>query len=503
MSKKENIFDNLFVFEMANNHMGDLNHGLSIIREIHKVSEEFDFRFGFKLQYRDLDTFIHPQFKENFEFKYVKRFSETALSEKDKKILKDEITKLGFISICTPFDEISVDLIEKHNFDIIKIGSCSATDWPLLERVVKLDKPIILSTAGLAFNDLDKVVSFFQHREKAFALMHCVAEYPTPKDKSELNQIDLLKGRYAQVDVGYSAHEEPGDVDAIKIAIAKGARLFEKHVGLAHDSSTLNAYSATPDQVKLWLESAKDAFNRCGTRKKRYLPTDKETASLRGLRRGLFVKEDINRGDRVEPDNIFLAIPTQKDQVTANDMSKYTDYYAQTDIPANDPLLLSCLKRVNNREEIYEIVQKIKSLLKKSGVLVPEELDLEISHHYGVERFYECGCALINFVNREYCKKLIVMLPGQEHPEQYHKVKEETFQVLYGDILLDLAGIKREHKSGDIITINRNTKHSFSSKKGAVIEEISSTHHGDDSYYTDKAIAKNDNRKTMITYWLE
>ena len=57
------IFDKLFIFEMANNHMGDVEHGLEVIRRHHEVSRHFDFRFAFKLQYRYLDTFIHPAFK--------------------------------------------------------------------------------------------------------------------------------------------------------------------------------------------------------------------------------------------------------------------------------------------------------------------------------------------------------------------------------------------------------------------------------------------------------
>ena len=51
---------------------------------------------------------------------------------------------------------------------------------------------------------------------------------------------------------------------------------------------------------------------------------------------------------------------------------------------------------------------------------------------------------IINVVNREYCKKLIVLLPGQKHPEQYHNIKEETFVVLYGDVALTLDGVDKE-----------------------------------------------------------
>ena len=63
----------LFIFEMANNHMGDTAHGVAIIRAIHEACQDFDFDFAFKLQYRDLDSFIHPSFKGRDDVKYVKR----------------------------------------------------------------------------------------------------------------------------------------------------------------------------------------------------------------------------------------------------------------------------------------------------------------------------------------------------------------------------------------------------------------------------------------------
>lgn len=503
MKSKNKIFQNLFVFEIANNHMGSVEHGLEIIREIHNICRDFNFNFGFKLQYRHLDTFIHPDFKRRQDIKYVRRFSETRLDENQFKVLKDEIDRLGFTSVCTPFDEKSVDLIEKHNFDIIKIGSCAATDWPLLERVVKTNKPIITSTAGLSLADVDKIVSFFGHRRKTFAMMHCVAEYPTPDENLQLNQIDLLTSRYPQIRIGYSTHEDPNNLAGIKIAIGKGAAIFEKHVGLKTNEINLNAYSAIPEQVRLWLESAREAFRMCGATAKRPQFTEKEILSLKALRRGVFARREIKKGERIELSNAFLAIPAAEGQITANDMSKYTEFYAEAGIGVREPVLLTSVRRIDNREKVYNIVQKVKHFLKESRVLVPGELDLEISYHYGVDKFQEYGCTLIDFVNREYCKKLIVMLPGQKHPEQYHKLKEETFQILYGDILLNLDGVESEYKSGDIVTVERNVKHSFTSKTGAVIEEISSTHRKEDSYYTDEEITKNKHRKALITYWLD
>ena len=109
---------------------------------------------------------------------------------------------------------------------------------------------------------------------------------------------------------------------------------------------------------------------------------------------------------------------------------------------------------------------------------------------------------MITVVNREYCKKLLLILPGQKHPEQYHKQKEETFHILYGDIVLTLDGIETIHHKGDVVIVETGVRHSFTSKHGAVIEEISSTHYKSDSFYTNPGICNNGKRKTMLTYWM-
>ena len=105
---------------------------------------------------------------------------------------------------------------------------------------------------------------------------------------------------------------------------------------------------------------------------------------------------------------------------------------------------------------VYEILQQVKGILKQSHAVVPRRIDFEISHHYGIQRFHEFGATIITFLNREYCKKLIVMVPGQQHPEQHHRLKEETFQVLHGEIELTLDGETRTCSTGEIVTVPRN-----------------------------------------------
>ena len=75
--------------------------------------------------------------------------------------------------------------------------------------------------------------------------------------------------------------------------------------------------------------------------------------------------------------------------------------------------------------------------------------------------------------------------------------------MLYGTIQLELDGKPYTCKPGDIATVDPGVRHAFWSTTGAVIEEISSTHIVDDSFYTDPAISENSNRKTLLSYWME
>ena len=110
---------------------------------------------------------------------------------------------------------------------------------------------------------------------------------------------------------------------------------------------------------------------------------------------------------------------------------------------------------------------------------------------------------MINCINREYCKKIILVLKGQENPTHTHKLKEETFHILYGDMELTLSGKKQLCHAGDIVTVERGVPHSFASPTGAIFEEVSTTHYKNDSFYEDPAITRNTNRKTEMTFWAD
>ena len=119
------VFENLFVLELANNHWGDLERGLKIVRDFATVARVNSTRVAIKLQFRDVDSFIHPSFKGFTESRYIKKTEATKLSIEEFKILIDEIVNCGCIPMATPFDEASVLLCGTFDLPIIKVASLS------------------------------------------------------------------------------------------------------------------------------------------------------------------------------------------------------------------------------------------------------------------------------------------------------------------------------------------------------------------------------------------
>ena len=236
------------MLDLANNHQGDVDHGKRVIREHGAAVAEAGVRAAMKFQFRDLPDFVHPDDRKSSTNKHVPRFLSTRLPWKAYEEMLAEARAQGMLGMCTPFDEASVDQIERMDFDIIKVASCSAADWPLLERVAASGLPVIASTGGLTIHEVDALNSFLQHRACDYALMHCVSIYPTPDDACNLGNIAEFKERYRGVVIGWSTHENPADTVHVGLAQALGAEMFERHVGVPTDEITLNAYSATPDQ---------------------------------------------------------------------------------------------------------------------------------------------------------------------------------------------------------------------------------------------------------------
>ena len=307
-------FRDLFVLDLANNHQGSLEHGLETIRRHAEVLKKHNVRAAVKFQFRDLDSFIHPHHQTISSNKHIPRFLSTRLNWQEYSRLFEEVKTHGLYTMCTPFDESSAKRIADMGFDLIKIASCSARDWPVMEAVAETNLPVVLSTGGLKIEDVDNIVVFSEHRALTFALMHCVAIYPTPPSACNLHNIAMLLQRYGNVCVGWSTHEDPEATAPVQMAVAYGAKLFERHIGLPTDNMPLNAYSSTPEQIDRWLQAWKLAQELRGSFD-RMESSEPEAVSLKSLQRGVFAKRPLKVGDQLERDDIYFAMPMQEGQL--------------------------------------------------------------------------------------------------------------------------------------------------------------------------------------------
>lgn len=495
-----NNFDNLFIFEMANSHQGSVEHGIDIIKAMSRITRKYNVKAAVKLQFRNLDTFIHPDYKDRIDVKHIPRFMGTRLDYDQFNQLVEAIHDEDMIAISTPFDEDGVDWCMDMGIDIIKVASCSAMDWPLLTKIVFTHKPVIISTGGKTLSDIDKLYNFFTHKKCEFAFLHCIAEYPAPKERLQLDFINRMKRRYPDVTIGYSGHEDPDDNIVPMLAVAKGAKILERHVGLPTDTIKLNAYSMNPEQADRWVKAVLDARMICGMKREdtKYVSQD-EMDSLRSLMRGVYLKRDIKQSEPISGEDVFFAMPLTPKQMTSGEFTE--GIIASKDYSANSPLQEK--KVITDMNLVRSVVHDAKGMLYEAGIALGNKFDIELSHHYGMKHFRQVGAIIISIVNREYCKKLLIILPGQKHPVHMHKEKEETFQLLYGDLEINIDGVERTLKPGDIQTVLRGTNHSFTSVKGAIFEEISTTHVMNDSYYEDPVIRSlsTEERKTILKKW--
>jgi sialic acid synthase SpsE/mannose-6-phosphate isomerase-like protein (cupin superfamily) len=495
----------LIILDVANNHSGSVEHGKKIINEVSRVSNKFSFKVAVKFQYRHLDSFIHPKYKSREDLPIIKRFESTKLNDQQFLELKKYSEDLGLITACTPFDEISVEKVLEHKYEVVKIASASIEDWPLLEALVKNNKqqsPVIASTGGITLNKLDRVSQFLSKRMQSFALMHCVGKYPTLENDLQLKRIAKMAQRYSGIPIGYSTHEDPKNLSASIIALGMGATIFERHVGFDSETFRLNKYSSGPNELENWFSNLSRAITMMGDRDFLHELDHEEVESLRVFKRGVFVKGPIQRGQKLDNKNLYFAIPLGDDQLSTQDLSKSQKLISKRLFSnINEPISRDEVFVDSTQDKILEIAGKVQALFRESFIALPPSGTLEISHHHGLDNFNQYGASLITIVNREYCKKIIAVFQNQENPEHFHKRKEETFICLKGIVEVVLDGVAHILRPGESLLVKPGVKHKFLGLEDSVLEEISTNHLVGDSFYSDDSIMQNLSRKTHIALW--
>jgi N-acetylneuraminate synthase len=344
------IFEDLFVLEIANNHWGSVQRGLQIIKEFGTVVRYNDVRAAIKLQFRDVETFIHKDFLHREDIRYIRKTLDTKLTRDELAQLTEGIRRTGCVRVATPFDDKSVELCVELGIEIMKIASSDITDWPLLEKIAKTRKPVIVSTGGSSLKGIDNMVTFFENRNIPLAINHCVSLYPAEDAQLQLNQIDFLRHRYPDHTIGLSTHEYHDWASSILIAYAKGARTFERHVDIRTEDKPLSAYCSTPEQIATWFQAFKKAREMCGAPgTEKTVSTQQEIDYLTSLVRGVYAKRDLPACHVLTPDDYYLAIPLQKGQLSCREL--LNDQKLSVPCAQDAPLMVDMVDSLYNHDE--------------------------------------------------------------------------------------------------------------------------------------------------------
>jgi pseudaminic acid synthase len=216
------------------------------------------------------------------------------------KPIFDRCREKGIIGFSTPFDATAVDFLEELNVPCYKIASFENTDIPLIKKVAKTGKPMIISTGMASVEELDLTVRTARENGcRDIVLLKCTSSYPSTPENTNLLTIPHLRDLFNVV-VGLSDHTM--GVGAACASISMGASVIEKHFTLCRaDGGVDSAFSMEPLEMKMLVSETKNAWLALG--KISYGVTEVEKKSL-VFRRSLYVAKDIKAGDILTPDNL-------------------------------------------------------------------------------------------------------------------------------------------------------------------------------------------------------
>jgi len=219
-------YDPVVIAEIGINHQGSLSvakmmvdaaiaSGAEIIKhQTHVVSDE-------------MSSLAKKTIPGNTDKSIYEVMSECALNEEDERELMDYTESKGAIFISTPFSRAAVERLERFNVSAYKIGSGECNNYPLLDFIARLGKPVILSTGMNNLESVKKAVNIFRKHKTPFALLHTTNLYPTPPDLVRLGAMKELQETFTDAVVGLSDHTT--DNLACLGAVALGASILERH----------------------------------------------------------------------------------------------------------------------------------------------------------------------------------------------------------------------------------------------------------------------------------
>lgn len=226
----------------------------------------------------------------------------------DYKPLKEYCDKvcIGFMS--TPFDLVSIDVLEPLDMDYYKIPSGEITNLPYLRKIASKHRPVILSTGMCEIEEVEAALQVLEQggvKRSDVIVLHCNTEYPTPMCDVNLRAMDDLR-RSLGVEVGYSDHTKGIEVPIA--AVALGARVIEKHFTLDKTmEGPDHKASLEPDELKAMVDAIRNIEQALGDGHKHVSPSERKNMDI--ARKSIVAARDIRKGEVLTEENITTKRP--------------------------------------------------------------------------------------------------------------------------------------------------------------------------------------------------
>lgn len=292
------------IAELSCNHNNDLARGLRIIEEAKKAGAD-----AIKLQTYTADTITFDSDRPEFQISDGLWKGRTLYDLYDEAHTPWEwhepffarAREIGLTAFSSPFDLSAVDFLEE-NFSVpaYKIASFEMVDIPLIEKVAATGKPMFMSTGLATDEEIAEAVNAARKAGcKNLVLFHCVSGYPTAVEDLNLKVMSTLREKFGVLS-GLSDHTRT-TVTAVGATVL-GAAAIEKHFILNRADGGLDAeFSIEPAEMTRLVHDCRMVFASLGSVQRNIRPSEKSSV---GLRRSLYVVEDIKAGDEFTPVNV-------------------------------------------------------------------------------------------------------------------------------------------------------------------------------------------------------
>lgn len=295
------------IAEIGNNHNGSLEMAINMIDSAHSAGADC-----VKFQMRNMSSVYRKKSleknSEDLGTEYVLDLLERfQLSEEEHKKVAQYCSTKNILYMCTPWDSLSVDTLENMGVQAYKVASADLTNLPLIGKIIKTKKPLILSTGMSSVQEILITVDFLKKKGADFALLHCNSTYPAPFHDINLRWLRKLKEIHPLI--GYSGHERGVAVSMAAVAI--GAKIVERHFTFDRGAEGPDhAASLEPNEFKSLVTGIREIEDALGEGNERTI-SQGEMINRENLAKSLVASKDIKKGTVIESKHLSVLSPGQ------------------------------------------------------------------------------------------------------------------------------------------------------------------------------------------------